>query len=92
MFFFARCQGRQADSREAQRTEAGAHRAPLQVYQLLDVAIQIADGLEAAHRIAEVERDLAFAFTGLSVSPAGEWITYPQVDEQKSRIMLVENW
>jgi len=43
-------------------------------------------------RIAEVEKDLFLVCAGLSVSPDGEWIIYPQVDEQISRIMLVENF
>jgi Tol biopolymer transport system component len=44
-------------------------------------------------RMADVEKDPALVtdFTGLSVSPGGEWIIYPQVDERNSRIMLVEN-
>jgi hypothetical protein len=43
--------------------------------------------------MAEVEKDpnLLLGWTGLSVSPDGEWMIYPQVDEQTSRIMLVEN-
>ena len=45
-------------------------------------------------RIADVEKEpfVLLGWTGLSVSPDGEWIIYPQVDEQNSRIMLVENF
>ena len=47
--------------------------------------------------MAEVEKEylllgLTGLSAGLSVSPGGEWIIYPQVDEQSSRIMLVENF
>jgi hypothetical protein len=31
-------------------------------------------------------------WTGLSVSLKSGWVIYPQVDEQVSRIMLVENF
>jgi Tol biopolymer transport system component len=47
---------------------------------------------EKITRMAEVEKDLSSVNTGLSVSPGGERIIYPQVDEQNSRIMLVENF
>lgn len=45
-------------------------------------------------RIADVQRDpyVMHGWTGLSVSPKGGWIIYPQVDEQISRIMLLENF
>jgi len=45
-------------------------------------------------QMAEVEKDpnLLLGWTGLSVSHDGAWIIYPQVDEQSSRIMLVENF
>jgi hypothetical protein len=45
-------------------------------------------------RIADVEKDpfVLLGWTGLSVSPDGEWIIYPQLDQQISRIMLVENF
>lgn len=45
-------------------------------------------------RMAEVEKDprLLPGVSGLSVSPEGEWIIYPQIDEHYSRIMLVENF
>ena len=45
-------------------------------------------------RMTEVEKDprLLPGWTGLSISPGGDWIIYPQVDEQNSRIMLVENF
>jgi eukaryotic-like serine/threonine-protein kinase len=44
-------------------------------------------------RIADVEKEpyVMQGWTGLSVSPKSGWIIYPQVDEQVSRIMLVEN-
>jgi eukaryotic-like serine/threonine-protein kinase len=45
-------------------------------------------------RMADVEKDphLISGFGGLSVSPGGERIIYPQVEYQSSRIMLVENF
>src|SRR2546425_30245 len=43
-------------------------------------------------RMAEVEKDQPGGVTGLSISPGGEWIIYPQVDEANSQIMLVENF
>lgn len=44
-------------------------------------------------RIADLGKDpfALLAGAGLSVSPDGGWIIYPQLDEQISRIMLVEN-
>ena len=44
-------------------------------------------------RMAKAEKDpsLTSDRTGLSVSPDGQWIIYPQVDERILRIMLVEN-
>ena len=45
-------------------------------------------------RIADVEKE-PFVLQGwgtLSVSPGGRRIIYPQVDEQVSRVMLVENF
>jgi DNA-binding beta-propeller fold protein YncE len=45
-------------------------------------------------RIADVEKDpyKIVGWTGFSVSSDGEQIIYPQLDEQISRIMLVENF
>jgi hypothetical protein len=45
-------------------------------------------------RIADVEKDpyRIVGWTGFSVSSDGEQIIYPQLDEQISRIMLVENF
>ena len=43
-------------------------------------------------RIAAVEKDPPAGVSGLSVSPDGQWIIYPQADQQTSRIMIVENF
>jgi dipeptidyl aminopeptidase/acylaminoacyl peptidase len=45
-------------------------------------------------RMGELEKDpdLLNGRAGLSVSPNGQWIIYPQVDERILRIMLVENF
>ena len=44
-------------------------------------------------RIADVQKEpfALLGWAGLSVSPDGDWIIYTQLDEQISRIMLVEN-
>jgi len=47
---------------------------------------------EKITRIAEVERDPPIGLAGLSASPGGELIIYPQTDEFNARIMLVENF
>lgn len=43
-------------------------------------------------RIAEVEKAQPSGLSGLSVSPGGEWIIYPQTDQHNSRIMIAENF
>ena len=43
-------------------------------------------------RIAAIEKDPPAGVSGLSVSPDGQWIIYPQADQQTSRIMIVENF
>jgi serine/threonine protein kinase/DNA-binding winged helix-turn-helix (wHTH) protein/WD40 repeat protein len=45
-------------------------------------------------RIAHVQKEpfVMHGWIGLSVSPESGWIMYPQVDDQVSRIMLVENF
>ena len=46
------------------------------------------------NRIADVEREpyKIVGWTGFTVSPNGTEILYPQIDEDFSRIMLVENF
>jgi eukaryotic-like serine/threonine-protein kinase len=43
-------------------------------------------------RIATMEKDAADGFSGLSISPDGRWIIYPQVDHLEHQIMLVQNF
>jgi len=45
-------------------------------------------------QLAQLEKDpgLLSGWTGLSIAPAGDWAIYPHVDDQVSRIMLVENF
>jgi Tol biopolymer transport system component/serine/threonine protein kinase len=52
--------------------------------------LDLADG--TIRRLGEIEKEPFSGQCGLSVSPDGEWIIYPQLDEQISRIMLVENF
>jgi Tol biopolymer transport system component len=44
--------------------------------------------------LAELEKDprMASGGAGLSIAPGGDWAIYPQVDDEVSRIMLVENF
>jgi hypothetical protein len=44
--------------------------------------------------LAQLEKDprMLRGWTGLSIAPAGDWAIYPQVDDQVSRIMLIENF
>jgi serine/threonine protein kinase/Tol biopolymer transport system component len=44
------------------------------------------------HELAHLEKYPVSGWTGLSITPAGDWAIYPQVDDQVSRIMLVENF
>ena len=48
----------EVDSVRESREESGARRAPLQTNRLLDLALQIADGLESAHAAGIVHRDI----------------------------------
>lgn len=41
--------------------------------------------------IGEVAKKLPPGLSGLSVSPDGKWISYPQLDQENTRIMTVEN-
>jgi len=47
---------------------------------------------ERVARIATMEKDVPSGISGLSVSPDGHWIIYPQIDQAESQIMLVENF
>jgi hypothetical protein len=42
--------------------------------------------------VAEVEKPLQAWNSGLAVSPDGQWVLYPQIDQSGSDIMLVENF
>ena len=42
--------------------------------------------------IYALEKDQPISAGGIAVSPDGKWLLFPQVDEQSSDVMMIENW
>jgi len=47
---------------------------------------------ERVSRVYELEKPAPGWIGGMPVSSDGKWILFPQVDEQSSNLMLIENW
>ena len=47
---------------------------------------------EKVRRVYELEKPLPLWIGGMPVSSDGRWLLYPQIDEQSSNLMMVENW
>jgi len=47
---------------------------------------------EKVRRIHDLEEPLPLWIGGMPVSSDGKWLLFPQVDQQSSNLMLIENW
>jgi len=44
------------------------------------------------HRVYDFERPLPGWIGGMPVSTVGRWLFFPQLDEESSNLMMIENW
>jgi WD40-like Beta Propeller Repeat len=47
---------------------------------------------EKVRRVYELEKPAPLWIGGMPVSSDGRWLFFPQIDEQSSNLMLIENW
>jgi Tol biopolymer transport system component/DNA-binding winged helix-turn-helix (wHTH) protein len=47
---------------------------------------------EKVRRVYELEKPAPFWIGGMPVSSDGRWLFFPQIDEESSNLMMIENW
>jgi Tol biopolymer transport system component/DNA-binding winged helix-turn-helix (wHTH) protein len=47
---------------------------------------------EKVHRVYDLEEPLPLWIGGMPVSSDGKWLLFPQMDQQSSNLMMIENW
>jgi hypothetical protein len=47
---------------------------------------------EKVLRVYELEKPTGEWIGGMPVSSDGKWMLFPQMDEQSSNLMMIENW
>jgi len=49
-------------------------------------------GSRRTRRLGNIAGDVAWGYSGTSVSPDGQWLLYPEIDRLVSQINLIENF
>ena len=47
---------------------------------------------DKVRRVYELEKPAPFWIGGMPVSRDGRWLFFPQIDEESSNLMMIENW